>query len=46
MIIEIKKRNLNKNNSTPLHTAADNDSTKIGELLISKGADSNAKNII
>ena len=46
MIIEIKERNLNKNNKTPLHYAAWNDSNKIGELLISKGADINAKDII
>ena len=43
---QIKKRNLNKNNQTPLHIAAENDCIKIGELLISKGADINAKNII
>ena len=43
---QIKERNLNKNNRTPLHIAALNDSIKIGELLISKGADINAKNII
>ena len=43
---QIKERNLNKNNWTPLHYAARNDSIKIGELLISKGADINAKNII
>ena len=46
MIIEIKERNLNKNNETPLHWAARNDSNKIGEILISKGADINAKDII
>ena len=46
MIIEIKERNLNKNNKTPLHIAAYNDSIKIGELLISKGADINAINCI
>ena len=46
MIIEIKERNLNKNNYTPLHWAAVNDSNKIGEILISKGANINAKNII
>ena len=46
MIIEIKERNLNKNNDTPLFDAAENDSIKIGELLISKGADINAKDII
>ena len=42
---QIKERNLNKNNQTPLHFAAETDSLKIGELLISKGADINAKNI-
>ena len=46
MIIEIKERNLYKNNFTPLHLAAEKDSNKIGELLISKGADINAKDII
>ena len=46
MIIENKERNLNKNNITLLHSAAMNDSNKIGELLISKGADINAKDII
>ena len=43
---QIKERNLNKNNKTPLHIAASHDSLKIGELLISKGADINAKDII
>ena len=43
---QIKERNLNKNNWTPLHYAAENDFIKIGELLISKGADINAENII
>ena len=38
--------NLNKNNQTPLHYAAENDSIKIGQLLISKGAYINAKDII
>ena len=42
----IKERNLNKNNYTPLHRAAYNDKIKMGELLISKGADINAKDII
>ena len=41
-----KERNLNKNNWTPLHIAALNDSIEIGKLLISKGADINAKSII
>ena len=43
---QIQERNLNKNNETPLHYAAENDSIKIGELLISKGADINAIDII
>ena len=43
---QIQERNLNLNNRTPLHYAAYNDSIKIGELLISKGADINAKDII
>ena len=43
---QIKERILNKNNYTLLHIAAKNDSIKIGELLISKGADINAKNSI
>ena len=46
MIIEIKEWNLNLNNQTPLHYAAENDSNKRGELLITKGADINAKDII
>ena len=43
---QIKERNLNKNNWTPLHYAAENDCIKMGEILISKGADINAKDII
>ena len=43
---QIKERNLNKNNKTPLHIAAEKDSNKIGELLISAGTDINAKDII
>ena len=46
MINQINERNLNKNNQTPLHYAIDNKSDKIGEMLISKGADINAKDII
>ena len=46
MINHIKERNLNKNNRTPLHWAAEKDSNKMGELLISKGADINIKVII
>ena len=45
MMKQIKERNLNKNNITPLHYAAEKDSITIGELLISKGADINAKDI-
>ena len=43
---QIIERNLNKNNKTPLHYAAEKDSITIGELLISKGADINAIDII
>ena len=46
MIIEIKERKLNKNSKAFLHFAALNDSNKIGEILISKGAFINAKDII
>ena len=46
MIIEINEWNLNQNNWTPLHWAVRDDSKKIGELLISKGANINAKDII
>ena len=46
MAFKIKERNLNLNNRTPLHYAALYDSNKIGELLISAGADINAKDII
>ena len=43
---QITERNLNKNNRTPLHIALANKLDKIGKLLISKGADINAKDII
>ena len=46
IIIEITERNLDKNNRTLLHYAAQYDSIKIGELLISKGVNINAKDII
>ena len=36
---------LNKKNRTPLHIALEKNSKEIGELLISKGADINAKDI-
>ena len=35
---QIKERNLNKNNDTPLHIAAVKDSDEMVELLISKNA--------
>ena len=37
---------LNKNNKTPLHYAAEGNSKEIGELLISKGVDIDAKDTI
>ena len=37
---------MNDKNKTMLHYAAMGNSKEIGELLISKGADINAKNII
>ena len=43
---QIKERNWNKKNLTPLYYALGNKLNKIGELLISKGADINAKDII
>ena len=46
MMKRIKERNLNKNNKTPLHIALEKKLDKILELLISKGADINAKDII
>ena len=41
-----KVRKLNYQNKTPLHYAALNNSKEIGEVLISKGADINAKDSI
>ena len=46
MMKQIRERHLNKNNATPLHSAARFDSIKIGELLISKGAAINAEDVI
>ena len=46
MRIEIKEWNKKSNNNTPLHIAHENNSNKIGELLISKGANVNIKLII
>ena len=48
-IIENKLRKVNKKNRTPLHDAAssrDEHLKEIGEVLISKGANINAKDII
>ena len=42
----IKERTLDTNNRTPLHIAAEKNLNKIGEILISSGADINAKDII
>ena len=44
--MKLKKNISNKNYRTPLHYAAKYDSIKIGELLISKGANIDAKVII
>ena len=41
-----KERKLNQKNKTPLHFAALKDSKEIGEILISKGANINAIDII
>ena len=46
MMKQIEERNLNKNNKTALHYAAENQCNKMGDLLISKGADISAKDII
>ena len=37
---------MNKKNRTPLHYSTINNSKEIGEILISKGADINAKDLI
>ena len=48
IIITFRKRKLNHKNSTPLHMTIGsyNPSKEIVELLITKGADINAKDII
>ena len=46
MIYLNKSQKLNKKNNTPLHIAAEKNSEEIGELLISKGANINAIDII
>ena len=46
MIIEIKEWNINKNNKTTLCLATEKNFCSIFELLISKGADINVKDII
>ena len=45
-LFPISLKKLNKKNKTPLHIAAEKNSKEIGEVLISKGADINAKDII
>ena len=45
-IVYHKQKKFNTKNQVPLHYAAYNNSRNIGELLISKGADINAKDII
>ena len=44
-IIYNKERKFNEKNETPLHSAAMNDSIKIAEKLILKGAKMNPKGI-
>ena len=46
IVKQINERHWNKNNASPLRIAAEYDSNKMGELLISKGADINATDII
>ena len=43
--IENKLRKLNTKKNSPLHLALKNNLKEIGKILISKGADVNAKNI-
>ena len=38
MIIEVRERNLSKNNKTPLHYATSYGKKQMEQLLISKGA--------
>ena len=45
-IILNKSQKLNKKNKTPLHIALEKNSKEIGEILISKGADINAIDIV
>ena len=45
IVILFKEKHLNNYNNTSLHICAWNDSIKMGELLIWKGAQINAKNI-
>ena len=46
MMKKSQEGNLHLNNKTVLHYAAENDSTRIFDLLISKGANINVKDII
>ena len=46
MIISNKLERLKKTNKTLLHIAAEQNLREIGEILISKGVDINAKDII
>lgn len=46
IIIEIQERHWFNVNWAPLHRASDNDSSKIGALLIAKGADINIVDLI
>ena len=46
MILWNKKRRLNNQNLTPLHYAISRNLSLFGKVLISRGADINAKDII
>ena len=46
IIIYLKERNYSNNNNMPIHIAVEQNSVQRLELLLSKGADINAKNFL